>query len=96
MEIVRLPLGEQASIDADCIRIEEQPGAIYRLTASALCASDDEGDSVSIVGGLIFESLEQAEAAGIAWAASAGVEHLFVSRGTLAHPLEPLEIDRPL
>lgn len=36
MEIVRLPLGEQAPVDADCIRIEEQPGATYTLTASAL------------------------------------------------------------
>lgn len=96
MEIVRLPLGEQAAIDADCIRIEEQPGATYKLTASALCASADEGESASIVGGPTFRSFEQAEAAGIAWAAMVGVERLFVSTGTLANPLRPLEIDRPL
>jgi hypothetical protein len=96
MEIVRLPLGEQASVDADCIRIEEQPGATYKLTASALCVGADEGESASIVGGPTFNSFEQAEAAGIAWAASVGVERLFVSTGSLERPLELTEIDRPL
>lgn len=96
MEIVRLPLGKQASVDADCIRIEEQPGATYRLTASALCVGADDGESVSIVDGMMFGSVEQAEAAGLAWASNVGVERLFVSRGTLAHPLELIEIDGPL
>lgn len=95
MEIVRLPLGEQASVDADCIRIEEQPGATYKLTTSALCVGADDGESVSIVNGPAFETVEQAEAAGVAWAANVGVERLFVSTGTLAHPLELIEIDRP-
>ena len=35
MEIVRLPVGEQARVDADCIRIEERPDASHKLTASA-------------------------------------------------------------
>ncbi len=96
MEIVRLPLGEQASVDADCIRIEEQPGATYMLTASALCAGAQDADSVSIVGGAVFGSIEQAEAAGVAWAEDVGVERLFVSTGTLARPLQLLEIDKPL
>ena len=96
MEIVRLPLGKQASVDADCIRIEEQAGETYRLTASALCVSPDDRESVSIVGGPVFRTSEQAEATGIAWAANVGVERLFVSTGTLAQPLEPIEIDKPL
>ena len=96
MEIVRLPLGEQASVDADCIRIEEQPGATYMLTASALCASTDDAESVSIVGGPAFGNIEQAEAAGFAWAEDVGVERVFVSTGTLACPLQLLEIDKPL
>jgi hypothetical protein len=54
MEIIRLPLGVQASVDADCIRIEEQPGATYKLTASALCVGADDGESVSVVGGPVF------------------------------------------
>jgi hypothetical protein len=97
MEIVRLPLGEQASVDADCIRIEEQVSGTYKLTASAMCAGRDEGDSVSIVGdGLEFASVELAEATGVAWATGVGVERLFVSTGTCAHPLELMEIDKPL
>lgn len=96
MEIVRLPLGEQASVNADCIRIEEQPGATYKLTASALCVGADDGESVSVVGGPVFGTIEQAEAAGVAWAANVGVERLFVSTGTLARPLKLIEIDKPL
>jgi len=96
MEIVRLRLGEQAAVDADCIRIEEQPGEIYKLTTSALCVGVDEGESVSIVGGPVFATIEQAEAAGLAWASNVGVERLFVSTGTLARPLKLTEIDGPL
>ena len=96
MDIVRLPLGEQAAVDADCIRIEEQPGETYKLTTSALCAGADDGESASIVGGPVFGTIEQAEAAGLAWAAKVGVERLFVSTGTLARPLKLMEIDRPL
>ena len=54
MEIIRLPVGEQASTDADCLRIEEQPDAGYKLTASAICIGADDGESVSIVGGPTF------------------------------------------
>ena len=96
MDIIRLPVGQQAPVDADCIRIEEQPGAAFRLTASALCTGADDGESVSIVSGPVFATADQAEAAGVAWAASVGVERLFVSSGTQARPLELLEIDRPL
>ena len=96
MEIVRLPVGEQASVDADCIRIEELEGSIFKLTASALCVSSDEDDSVSIVGGPVFDSMEQAEAAGVAWATNVGIECLFLSTGTLQQPLEVTEIDKPL
>jgi len=96
MEIVRLPIGEQATVDSDCIRIEEQPGATYKLTASAMCGGAFDGESVSIVGGPVFETFELAEAAGLAWAADVGVERLFVSTGTLAEPLEIIEIDRPM
>ncbi len=96
MEIVRLPLGEQAPVDADCIRIEQLTGSTFKLTATALCVGSDDGDSVSIVDGLVFESFEQAEAAGTAWATNVGVECLFVSTGTLEQPLEVIEVDKPL
>ena len=93
MEIVRLPLGEQAPVDADCLRIEEQPGGQYKLTASALCVGTDDGASVSIVGGPIYATPDEAEAAGIAWADGVGVDRLFVTTGTLERPLETLEMD---
>jgi hypothetical protein len=96
MEIVRLPVGKQASADVDCIRIEELGGSTFRLTASALCVETDDGDSVSIIDGPLFDTIEQAEVAGIAWATNVGVERLFVSTGTLEQPLEVLEMDKPL
>jgi hypothetical protein len=96
MQVVRLPVGEQAPVEADCIRIEQAAEAVFKLTASALCVDADEGESVSIVDGPTFESAEKAEAAGLVWAANVGVERLFVSSGTLAQPLKLIDIDGPL
>ena len=96
MDIVRLPVGEPAPVDVDCIRIEEQADASFRLTASALCTDADESDSVSIIGAPTFATAAKAESAGIAWAAKVGVERLHVTVGTLEQPLELLEIDRTL
>jgi len=33
MDIVKLPVGKQAAIDADCIRIEQTAEAMFKLTA---------------------------------------------------------------
>jgi hypothetical protein len=96
MEVIRLPVGEQASVDVDCIRLEELAGSTYKLTGTALCVGSDDGDSVSIVDGPVFETIEQAEAAGMAWATDVGVERLFVSTGTLGQPLQMIEIDKPM
>lgn len=96
MEIVRLPAGKQAPVDTDCIRIEAQPDGTYKLTGSALCISADEDDSVALVDTQMFATAEDAERVGTAWAENIGVDRLFISNGTLAQPLELLEIDRPL
>ena len=96
MEIVRLLVGKQASVEADCIRIEEQRGGAYKLTGSALCTDADDGESVSIVDIPLFGTVDEAEAAGVAWATDVGVERLFVSTGTLNYPLELSEIDKTL
>lgn len=93
MEIVRLPLGKQAAVDADCIRIEEQSDGTYRLTGSGLCSEPEEDESVSLVGTRLFATREEAEATGLAWAQDVGVTQLFVSVGTRDHPLETIEID---
>ena len=94
MEIVRLPIGEPAPVDVDCLRIEQQSAANFRLTASALCVGPDEGVSVSLVGSQLFATAALAEAAGVVWADHVGVERLFVTTGTLDKPLNLLEIDK--
>lgn len=96
MEVIRLPLGEQAPVDADCIRIEQTAETMFELTGSALCVGTDDGESVSIVGGPIFDSADKAEAAGLTWAANVGVERVMVITATLEHPLKLIEIDKPL
>ncbi len=96
MKLVRLPVGTPADTDVDCLRIEEQDDRRFRLTGSALCDDGDEPDSISIVGGPHFPTVQDAEDAGIAWASAAGVGRLFISVGTLEKPLAPLEIDGPL
>ncbi|MEG3088303.1 hypothetical protein [Sphingomonas sp. PB4P5] len=96
MEVVRLPVGKQAPVDADCIRIEQAAEATFKLTASALCVNTDDAESVSIVDGPTFESAEKAETAGLIWAENVGVERLTVAVGTLEQPLELIEIDKPL
>lgn len=96
MEITRLPVGEVAPSDTDCIRIEQEEDGTYKMTASALCAGQGDNESVSIVDGLVFPSAQQAEEAGIAWANDVGAEQLYISTGTLKRPLKPTEIDLPL
>lgn len=96
MDIVRLPPGQHAPIDADCIRIEERRDGTFKLTASALCSGRDDAESVSIVGGPLFATLKQAEEAGLAWAENVGARRLYISIGTIGHPLQPEEIDLPL
>ena len=96
MEVVRLPVAKQAPVDTDCIRIEQAAQSAWKLTASAMCAGADESESVTIIDAPTFGSAEEAEAAGLAWAAEVGVERLFVIKGTLDQPLELIEIDKPL
>jgi len=96
MDVVRLPLSEQANVEDDCIRLEQQPDRRWRLTATALCTASDEGESASIVGGALFDTVKEAEEAGLAWAEDVGVARLFISTGTISQPLETLEIDKPL
>lgn len=96
MEITRLPVGEVAPPDADCIRIEEGVNGNFKMTASALCTGQDNGESVSIIDWPAFGTVRQAEEAGLAWANEVGAEHLYVAVGTLGCPLEATEIDLPL
>jgi len=96
MQITRLPVGDVAPSDTDCVRIEQEPDGTYKMTASALCAGRDDSESVSIVDRILYPSVQQAEEAGIAWASDVGAEQLYISVGTLKRPLRPTEIDLPL
>jgi hypothetical protein len=95
VELIRLPVGAQADVDTDCIRIEQLAAGAYRLTGTALCVTEDEGTSVSLMNGLTYPTRDKAEAVGLAWAESVGVERLFISTGTLDQPLALTEIDMP-
>ena len=91
-----MPVGDQAPLDADCLRIEEQPGGLFKLTASALSLDKNETESLSIAGGPTYATIEQAEAAGTAWATTIGVASLYISVGLLIRPLKLTGIDLPL
>ena len=95
MDILRLPFGEPASIDVDCLRIEQQSPTSWRLSTSALCKTDEEEESVSIVGNSDYPTSAEAEEAGLRWAGDIGVETLYVCVGTLEKPLRLLESDLP-
>lgn len=75
MDIVRLPVGEHAPVDSDCISIDQLPDGTFNLTGSML--GDEE--SVAIVSPIICDSREAAEEQGIAWANECGVPKLFVA-----------------
>ena len=81
MEIVKLPVGEQAPEDSDCIGLRHLPDGKVRLEASALvCRGDSElAESIALVDGDAYDSMEEAEDAGMAWANEHGVERLYVS-----------------
>ena len=75
MDIVRLKPGTPAPIDSDCISIDRTPSGRFVLTGSALAGSQ----SVSMVGGPDYNTSEEAEAEGLAWAAENGVAELYVA-----------------
>ena len=81
MEIVRLPVGEQAPKDSDCIGLQSLADGRFRLEASALinCGDSEVAESVALVDGGAYGSIEEAEAAGLAWADSHGVEQVYIS-----------------
>ena len=81
MEIIKLPFGEQAPEDGDCISITAREDGQFDLYATALlaCGDTDDADSVSMIGSTSYPSYADAEDAGMAWAADHCVERLFVS-----------------
>lgn len=89
MEIVNLPVGQSAPPDADCVRVQQLEDGRFSLNASVLvrCGDTDPAESMSLIGGESYDSYEDAEAAGLAWANEHCPEKLYVSRSEGAKPL---------
>lgn len=87
MEVIRLPDGEMAPAETDCIKINEMTSGDFTLVASALNAcDDDEVESVSLVSSQPYPSYEAAEAAGLAWAEALCVGTIYIETGGGAEP----------
>lgn len=85
MQIVKMPPGEMADEDTDCIKIGRTSDGRYSLVTSALVINDDQagaGDSEAVVGSETYPTYEAAEAAGLAWAAGLGVSKIHVETST--------------
>ena len=81
MEIIKLPPGEEADEDTDCIKIQRTSEGRYSLISSALVECDDyedQGDSEAVISSESYDTYEEAEAAGLAWASGLCVERIYV------------------
>ena len=88
MKIIKLPPGEMAPADTDCIKINEMSDGRYSLVASALmaCGDGEDFESVALVGSEPYASYRDAEAAGLAWAETHCVETIYIETGGEAEP----------
>ena len=89
MDIKKLPAGEPAPSDRDCIRIQELEEGRFQLNGSVLfgCGDADSDESVSLVGGDPYPTYDDAESAGLAWANDHCAELLYVTRSDGKAPL---------
>lgn len=81
MDIIKLPFGEYAPEESDCISVEELADGRYTLNTSTLgaCRPEDEAESASVIGGAPYDSYDAAEAAGLAIAAEQCVDTVYIS-----------------
>ena len=81
MEIIKLPAGELAPENSDCLHIERRDEGHFYINASALlsCGDGEQGDSVALIGSDPYGSYDEAESAGLAWAADQCVATLYIS-----------------
>lgn len=89
MEIIQLPIGTIAPQDSDCIRIQELSEGKFELNGSVLlrCGDSEAFESVAMVGSESYATPDDAESAGLAWAADHCVEQLYVARSDGTKPL---------
>lgn len=68
IEIVKLPAGQHASAESDCIRVQETVDGGYELRGSLLlaCGDSDGTESVSLISSEPYGTYDEAENAGIA------------------------------
>jgi hypothetical protein len=80
MDIKRLPVGEVAPVDSDCIKITKTQSGGFELITSALaqCEGDEEAISEAVISSDEYDSYEKAEEAGVAWAERRCVELVYV------------------
>ena len=80
MDIEKLPPGEIAPVDSDCIKITKRDDGRFTLITSALvqCDDDDEAVSEAVIGSEEYASYDEAEQAGLAWAEEQCVAHIYV------------------
>lgn len=89
MDIIKLPPGEMATEDTDCIKINDTGDGGYSLVASALmkCGDGDNMESVALVASDPYPSYEAAEAAGLAWAEAHCVATIYIETGGDPEPI---------
>lgn len=82
MEIIKLPVGERAPKESDCISVEEAGDGRFLLNTSALsnCVNADDAESSAVIGSAPYDSYDAAEAAGLAIAAEQCVTTVYISR----------------
>lgn len=87
MEIIRLPHGQMAPVETDCIKITETVDGQFTLVASALsdCTADNP-ESNALIAGEPYPTHEAAEAAGLAWAEEHCVATIYVETGGEPEP----------
>lgn len=93
MEINKLPPGEMAPCDTDCIKINRAADGTFTLVASALmaCGDADNDESVALVSSDPYLSYDAAEAAGLAWAEELCVATVYIETGGNPEPVKPAE-----
>jgi hypothetical protein len=84
MEVIKLPEGQAAPQESDCISIDDAPGGMFSMSATALqqCGEGEgeEIDSDALIGGGTYQSYDEAEAAGLAWASEHCADTVYISR----------------
>lgn len=82
MKITKLPAGQTAPKDSDCIKIERIDDGLFTITTSGLvdCRNDDgeEAESEAVISSDSYDTYEEAEAAGLAWAENVCLKEVYV------------------